>query len=162
MTKILLREPYASRYLRWESRRIEQMGFVNNLLIGLASVLFFWLCEGAIDGKICFPFWSFITIVSTGICLFVSLVCGLFLACNRLKDFRETTKVIQKENQQAFYKKRNLVEDAVSTSHEIDTSKKNIEKFGTCTWHLLIAQLWTFGGGFLLLGVGVILKVFGC
>lgn len=161
MTKILLRDNYRSRYLHWEARRIEQMGFVNNLLIGLASVLLFWLCQGALEGKITLAVTSFWLVLISGVSLLLSLLFGLCLASNRLSDFRKTAELIRLENDRAYYKKLNRIAEVDEFDTKISQRKEANILLGISSWRLLNAQGIFFGIGLILLGVGTILNIIG-
>lgn len=159
MKRILLREPYQSRYKRWEDRRIEQFGFVNNLLIGLASVLLFWMLQGALEEKLPVYDYVFWAVLVSGISFFISLVCGLWLALNRLADFRRTADLIRNENERAHLNNVKNDDQSGQLSNEIEQKKIANNRIGTLSWILIYAQFILFGLGFLALGVGVIIKV---
>lgn len=159
MKRILLREPYQSRYKRWEDKRIEQFGFVNNLLIGLASVLLFWMLQGALEEKLPVYNCVFWAVLASGICFFVSLSCGLWLALNRLADFRRTATLIKTENERAYYVEKQEVGQVQKQKSEIEQKKKENSEIGAWSWGLIYAQFILFGLGFLALGISVIIKL---
>lgn len=159
--RILLREPYQSRYKRWEDRRIEQFGFVNNLLVGLSSVLLFWMLQGALEDKLPVYDCVFWAVLTSGICFFLSLSSGLWLALNRLADFRRTAALIKTENERAYYVQKQDDEQVQKQKSEIEQKKKENSEIGVWSWGLIYAQFILFFLGFLALGVGVIIKITG-
>lgn len=161
MKRILLREPYQSRYKRWEDRRIEQFGFVNNLLIGLSSVLLFWMLQGALEEKLPVYDRVFWAVLISGVCFFLSMMCGLSLALNRLADFRKTATLIKTENERAYYVEKHDNDQVQKQKSEIDQKKKENSEIGVWSWRLICAQFSLFFLGFLSLGVGVIIKILG-
>lgn len=71
---------------KWNNIRINQFGFLTNLILTL-SLGFTWFL---LQVNELYKFYYFV------ICLFIiSIIIGLFLWYNRLKDFRETVKKIR-------------------------------------------------------------------
>ncbi len=159
---ILLRQKYVGRFEKWQDKRIEQMGFINNLLIGLSSLLLFWLIEGGLEGKLVqLHLISSWTAIIAGVCLLLSLLCGLLLARNRLSDFQKTVNLIRMESDRAAYLEFRNETKAKEKEDEIKENKEKIRKIGRWTWFLINAQGILFLLGLLILGGSVLLKING-
>ncbi len=138
-------EDYSERYIRWQGIRIEQMGYVNNLLIGLTSGSLVWLGDYLLTNGVS----ANIFFLLSPLFFSISLVLGFSTAWNRLKDFRLTAQVL-----------RSLVEEPTSIAtqgtktkrKEMRTDAKNL---GEASWTLLRWQIITFsiGLGFAALAV---------
>jgi hypothetical protein len=124
-------------------------------------VLFFWLCEAALESKITLLYYSFWVVVIGGVSLFLSLSCGLWLAINRLADFRETASLIRIENKRAYYQQYKPGIDLKELDSQIDRAKSRNNRLGIISWGLLKGQGLLFGVGIILLGIGTIVKVLG-
>lgn len=154
--RILLRGEYLKRYIRWQDKRIDQLGFINNLFIGLTSILLFWLFEAGLEGKIRLPLGSFRIIIIGSVVILLSLFSGLWLAYNRLTDFRQTTELIRLENDKSFYKESKRQDEVEKRSIEIEQKKKGIDKLEHHTWCLVYAQGGLFFIGLILIGIAAL------
>ena len=84
-------------YIRWQAIRIKQLGFINNLALGISVGLlaynfkFILLDEVQLNSfqKILFWISSLLTVIPVFIALIVSI--------NRLEDFRLTAQIAPKE-----------------------------------------------------------------
>jgi hypothetical protein len=159
--RILLRGDYQKRYIRWQDRRIDQLGFINNLFIGLTSVLLFWLFEAGLERHIRLPLWSLGIIIFGSEVLLLSLLSGLWLAHNRLTDFRQTIELIKLENDKSFYVENKRQDEVEKRSIEIEQKKSEIKKLGDCTWCLFKTQGILFVIGLILIGIAALLKISG-
>lgn len=118
------------RFIRWQSILRNQLTFLNNLLlaisIGILGYLFTLLNTPTFiitgDQKLFFTLGLFL--------LFISVMCGIFTAFNRLLDFRATTKKIRKK--QLGSKQENLSE-----------LTELMELYGKITWFLFYSQIIT-------------------
>ena len=82
---------YAERYIRWQSIRIEQFGFVNNLLIALSSGALFWQGQFLLENFVnVLNHWLF---VLSGVFFFASVILGCVVAWSRLADFSLTAQI---------------------------------------------------------------------
>jgi hypothetical protein len=141
-------DEFTDRYIRWQSIRIEQMGFINNLVIGLASGILLWqgqiLLTASIDVQIRIQF-------MTGAALFLaSVIFGCILAYNRLLDFRLTAKIVRSLDK--FPPSNN---DAKQKRTKWRATTKNL---GILTWILLPVQLITFLAGLTFLAIAVVYR----
>lgn len=132
------------RVVRWDSYRINQFSYTNNLLIGLnlAFLGFFINQSGFKVSCNCY----FITLqLLTGLLLSVSFIIGLVTVLNRLQDFRKTAELTKRRKKkfEHDYNLKSHTEIEVIDS-DIRTLKSETEKLGTMTWILLRLQIWTF------------------
>ncbi len=141
---------YYERYVRWQQLRIQQLSYVNNLFLGLTTGLLGFLVTKSNVTFNC-NCWIFTIQVLTFLGLTISLITGILLVLNRLKDFRKTTWLVGKRIDKFELEQNN------SGSTEIDSIKNNIsilksetDALGKYTWILLQWQIWTFTIGSLL------------
>jgi len=140
-------DEFTERYVRWQAIRIEQMGFINNLIIGLASGILLWqsqiLLINNIDPQLRSAF------VSSVVFFIISILCGCMLAYNRLHDFRLTAKIVRSLDK--FPSK--------SATPKIKQDRKAwravTKTLGKLTWIILPIQLITFLGGLVLMVVAI-------
>jgi len=143
---------YKERFIRWQNARIQQTGFVNNLLIALSSGILIWqgqsLSSGSIDLR------NHISYGLSASSFFISIVLGCYIAWIRLADFRMTADVL-----------RSLIESSPSLKdkEEQATRKKmraDAKRYGENTISYLPIQFLTFIFGFFLLAVDIICNLF--
>jgi len=130
-------------FLRWQRRTIEQLSFVNNLLIGLTTGVLAFQTQLAFDNRRSLTVIDKGLVVSSMVLESLSLVVGCWLAWNRLLSFRNTAQVARKRET-----------DAREGIEELRTVGKRLDKR---IWRLLPVQTILFGlGGLLLVGASVI------
>jgi hypothetical protein len=83
-------------FVRWQGRSIRQMGFVNNLLTGLATGLLAFQTQIAFDDKVILSTSERRVAIFSLVLIFASLVVGCYLAWNRLRSFRATAQAARK------------------------------------------------------------------
>jgi len=133
-------------FIRWQGRSLEQMSFVNNLLVALATGLLAFHTRLAFDNSISLlPTERCIAAFSV-IFVFLSLVTGCWLACNRLHSFHLTAKV-------ARMRETNKLEG-------IDGLRARLKKADRCTWCLLTLQTALFAIGASLLLASTLMRYF--
>jgi len=113
-------------YIRWQEIRIQQLGYVNNLVLGLAvGVLAFEtsLVEGNAARFYTAPW---LASLSLGLAT-ASVAFGLVAGVTRLLDFRLTAQLHRTEDEETKVRLR-----------------CRADKFGNWTWKLLWLQLSTF------------------
>jgi hypothetical protein len=81
-----------ARFIRWQALTIQQLGAVNNLLIGLATGIIALECR-YIPDLVDFGFCEMLILGTSLLCLTCSVGFGLGAACNRLLDFRWTAQI---------------------------------------------------------------------
>ena len=129
-------------FIRWQGRTIEQLGFVNNLLIFLATGMLAFQSQLAIR-EISLTILDKYTIILSTLFIFISLILGCYLALNRLRSFRLTARVARKRET----KKR----------EGIEYLRKKVKTLDKRTWWLLHMQNVSFGLGALLLVIFAII-----
>jgi hypothetical protein len=120
-------------YIRWQNIRITQLGFANNLIIGLSVGLLGYLMS-FITKSISFNLFQKILIWFCCPLLLISCLMGLLLIINRLEDFRITSQIARK---------RELGENV-----DIKILRSQTKEIGKKTWNLFIWQVSTFFLGF--------------
>lgn len=119
-------------FIRWQGRTIEQLGFVSNLLIFLATGMLAFQVQLAIR-EISLTILDKCTIILSTLLIFISIMFGCYLAWNRLLSFRLTAQVARKRETG----KREGIEDL----------RKKVETQDKRTWWLLPTQIVSFGLG---------------
>ena len=113
-------------FIRWQEKRIEQLSFVNNLLIFLATGMLVFQVQLAVRG-VSFTALDRWIIVPSTLLIYISLILGCYLAWNRLVSFRITAQVSRKRETEK--------EEAVK---KLRAETKTLDKR---TWCLLRAQI---------------------
>jgi hypothetical protein len=120
------------RFIRWQTRTIEQLGYAVNLILGLAvATLGFSLNLlssstkfAPIDfAKFCFTYSLFITVTS--------IILGIWCVITRLEDFRIKKDVARAEEKES--------------PPELTDLRGKMNNLGKRTWILFRWQLRTFG-----------------
>lgn len=125
-------------FIRWQGRTIEQLGFVNNLLIGLATGLFAFSVQLAFDTATLTTAAKIGMIVSI-VLAFGSIVLGCLTAWNRLSSFRTTARVARDRQREG--------------DNDVEQLRESSSKRDEKTWCLLLWQAITFALSALLLAI---------
>lgn len=88
---------YQNRHIRWSDESLKQLSFYNNLLLTLSvGFLAFLFHKDSFIG-VYFNYsninWSLTILVGSAITITFSILLGLFVAINRLQDFRVSRKI---------------------------------------------------------------------
>jgi uncharacterized membrane protein len=129
-------------FIRWQGRSIQQMGFFNNLLLGLATGLLAFQTQLAFGQKMSLVPSEIVVLVTSILVLFVSILVGCSLAWNRLNDFRLTAQVARKREK--------------DEEEDIEKLRRKSERLGNRTWNLIQWQAALFALGSLLLLIATI------
>ncbi len=116
-------------YIRWQNIRMTQLGFANNIIIGLSVGTLAYLMN-FITKSISFNVYQKILIWLDCPLLLISCLLGLTLMINRLEDFRITSQIARK---------RELGENM-----DIEILRSQTKEIGRNTWNLFIWQVSTF------------------
>lgn len=118
-----------SRFVRWQEIRIKQFGFVNNVVLLLASGVLGFVVRSENTSAL----------EKVGIlALLLSILFGLFSAWTRLWDFRLTAQLSRA-------KATGDCEHSCSCIY--CKVRHKVDELGERSWMLLGAQLFTFGAG---------------
>ncbi len=120
-------------YTRWQNIRITQLGFANNLIIGLSVGSLGYLMN-FINNTNSFNTFQKILIWIDCPLLLISCLVGLLLIINRLEDFKITAQIVRKRE---FEENMN-----------IEILRSLTKELGEKTWNLFIWQVSTFFAGF--------------
>jgi len=131
---------YRERFVRWQSRMIDQLSFVNNLFIVLATGVLAFQTNLILQYNQVLKHNELFFVTSILLSLF-SLVSGCYVAINRLRDFSTTRNIINS---------RRKGED---DEHRVEMQNQSKE-FGKKTWEFLKYQVISW-----LLSIFVILIV---
>lgn len=134
------------KYIRWQAIRINQLGFINNLAIGLSLCLLAYNFNFILPDDIELNCLQKVLFWISALLTVVSVFIGLILSINRLEDFRLTAQIARKE------------EKKETENIEIDRVKS--EKLGNKTWCLFTWQIATFLIGFLTSAIYIIIELF--
>jgi hypothetical protein len=118
-------------FVRWQGRSIEQLGFLNNLLMGLSIGLLVFQINLIFSREVVLSkAEDLFFIVSLVFCL-LSLIFGIYLAWNRLSSFGQTALIARKRE--------------TGKREDIEELRKQVKELDNKTWALLKAQMITFG-----------------
>jgi hypothetical protein len=132
----IMAEQNNSSFIRWQDKSIEQLSYINNLLITLASG-FLILETKYFIGEKSAQATEILLLGLSAFFVFASLILGGILAINRLLSFSHTAQIARKRET----KQREGIEELRDWTNEVDSR----------TWLLLWWQvgLFTFGSLFL-------------
>lgn len=133
-----------STYDKWENHRIAQLSFINNLVVGLSLALTGYVFNFIKPSRIIFNstqkflFWIGVLLIV------VSIVVGVFIAINRLEDFRLTAKIARnREN---------------NNRNGIKADREKVQIIGKKTWNGFVWQIVTFGVSFLCFSLMIMIE----
>lgn len=133
-----------STYDKWESHRIAQLSFINNLVIGLSVALIGYLFNFIAPSNIIFNcFQKLLFWIGSSLSLF-SIGIGIFVAINRLRDFRLTAKIARKREK--------------NNQETIQTDRNEAKIIGKKTWKGFIWQIVSFGISFLCISIILLIE----
>ena len=133
-----------STYDKWENHRIAQLSFINNLVIGLSVALIGYVFNFIEPSNIIFNCTQkFFIWIGTLLNIF-SVAIGIFVAINRLKDFRLTAKIAR---------------DREKKNRETIQADRNESKIiGKKTWNGFVWQIVAFGISFLCFAITILIE----
>ena len=116
-------------FIRWQNILINQLSFVNNLVITLNIGVLGYLINFIQNVTILNCFQKFFFWIAS-VLIICSLSTGLILVINRLDDFKITAKIARKRE--------------TNKREGIEEDRKKAKKKRKKTWNLLIWQVSTF------------------
>ncbi|WP_422353887.1 hypothetical protein [Roseivirga pacifica] len=132
-------------YIRWQNIRITQLGFANNLILGISIALIgFMLDFLQTDDLVLNSCQKFLFWVGGSLTL-VSIGFGLYVVFNKLDDFRLTAQIARKRE--------------TGKTDGIEDDRTESKVLGTKTWNCFIWQVSTLIVGFLLNLVLVLIEI---
>ncbi len=132
-------------FIRWQGYTLQQLSFVNNLLIGLSTGILALLFNTASNSANAYSLDYKFYISASVVFIFISLVFGISTAWNRLDDFRMTVRIAYKR-----WKKE------TEGIRKLRTKSKFL---GKITWWCLGLQLAFFIAGSIFMLLIVILEM---
>lgn len=85
----------------WQNIQITQFGFASNLIFGLATALIVYICEFIQNPELHLNCIQKVLIWLAGFSSVLSVILGVFVAYNRLKDFRLTTDIVRNKSKKS-------------------------------------------------------------
>ncbi|MGG7035137.1 MAG: hypothetical protein ACI7YS_08085 [Flavobacterium sp.] len=116
-------------FIRWQGILISQLGFANNLVIGLNVGVLGYLMNFIKNATILNGFQK-ILFWTTCLSIVVSLLTGLILVINRIDDFKITAKIARKRE--------------TNNREGIEQDRNESKEIGKKTWNLFVWQISTF------------------
>ena len=80
------------RFSRWQQIRINQLGFVNNLILGLSIGVIVYITNFLISTNISLSFYQKLFFWIGAILILISILVGISLAIIRLENYRVTAR----------------------------------------------------------------------
>ena len=134
-------------FIRWQGITLQQLSFVNNLIIGLSAGILAFQFDIAFSRGLIFDCTSKLLFSFSIGLISLSLVVGCVTALNRLTDFRTTAQVARKREK--------------GDLKDIEKLREKAKCLGKWTWRLSKIQIVLFSLGAILIPPLVILHVVG-
>ena len=138
-------EPKGS-FVRWQSIAIGQLTYAVNLVLALSVATLGFQITLLLNDKFIPVSWQKCAFSLSLLLLSISVIVGIFVVVNRLRDFRATKETAR------------LREDHASPA-TIEPYRTLSRKLGNWTWTLFWWQLSTFGAGVVLATIAVLASV---
>ncbi|MBN1176394.1 MAG: hypothetical protein JXA51_01805 [Dehalococcoidales bacterium] len=132
-------------FIRWQGITIQQLTFINNLLIGLAAGILAFQLNIVFSEYIELDCASKVLFSLSIVLIFISLAVGCSTALNRLVDFRITMRIADKREKEDL--------------KGIESLRDKTNRLGKWTWRLLKAQIVIFSLGVILIPPLAILQI---
>jgi hypothetical protein len=132
-------------FIRWQGRTIEQLGFVNNLLIGLSTGLLAFHAQLAFNSDVPLSPTENTALALSSAFIFASVILGCFVAWNRLSSFRGTTRIVRTRQ--------------AGQRGDIEELRERVSRADNRTWRLLSLQILSFAVGALVLFLITVLRI---
>lgn len=139
-------EKFKDRYVRWQKNTIDQLSFLNYLIIIIGGGIL------AYELNLIFPESQFEInqikwILFSSFCLSISVVFGILTAINRLRDFRKTKDLVKSrwENE---------------SKEKIKDLEFETDKLGNWTWRFFWLQIILFISGVIILSLFIVYYLF--
>ncbi len=121
-------------FVRWQSITIGQLTYAINLILSFSVATLGFQVTLLLSDKFKPVSWQKCSFSLSLFLLFASIILGVLVVINRLRDFRATTKAARKREEGALEK-------------DIEQYQILYRKLGKSTWYLFWWQLGTFSVG---------------
>lgn len=138
----MLNEPKGG-FVRWQAIAIQQMTHANNLILGFTVATLGFQVTLLLNEKFVPSSWQKCAFAFSLLCLSISVLLGVTVVVNRLRDFRATMRA-------ARYREQG------SAPELIEEQRALYRKLGNRTWLLFWWQLGTFFSGIALTVLSVV------
>jgi len=146
-------------FLRWQEIRQNQLTYVNDILILLATGLFGFQIQFGFNSAVQIAPSKVFFIISM-IFIFVSIITGIFVAWNRLFSFRKTSEIARnREKINGECEIRYSDEDIQSFKEKNKTLRAETKKLDKTTWISLTLQICLFSFGAIVLFIFSLLEM---
>jgi hypothetical protein len=129
-------------FVRWQGITREQLGFVTNLILGLATAALGFSFNLVKDKD--FPStccWGRVLLAQSMFILLVSIITGIVCTINRLSDFRITMSIARDRERWKASKTESEID------RKLSSRRKRTKKLGKRTWRIFCWQMATFTSG---------------
>ena len=133
-------------FVRWQSITIDQLTYAVNLVLALSVATLGFQITLLLNDKFIPEAWQKCAFALSLLLLAVSVIAGIFVVVNRLRDFRATKDAARLREEKAS--------EAI-----IEPYRVLYRKLGGRTWILFWWQLGTFGAGVVLATFAVLASV---
>lgn len=135
-----------NRFVRWQQLSISEMGKTISLFLGIAFTTIGFVVSQLISADFIFRnYWDKFLFSFGSVVLLAHIVVSLILTLNRLKDFKQTAKIVRA-------KLKNKKSDIADLRQEV-------ERISSKTWCLFSSSLWLFGIAELLIIIGFVVQI---
>lgn len=149
----MLRDDSSDSFVRWQAITIGQLTYAINLILGFSVATLGFQLSLLQSSDFNPVSWGKCIFSISLICLFSSMLFGVWVVINRLKDFRLTMRTARKREAMLSDKK---------TEEEIDRALEPYRisgrELGESTWVLFWWQIGTFGAGVLFTTLSVLIS----
>lgn len=135
-------------FVRWQSIRQNQLSYVNDILILLATGMFGFQIQFGFNSVVQISTFKLLFIISMGV-FFVSIIVGVYVAWNRLISFRKTTEITRnREKINGETERQYSQEDKTNLESTNKKLRVETDRLDERTWFFLPLQalLFIFGG----------------
>lgn len=87
----------SNRFIRWQSRTIDQLGNVINLILGLSTAIMGYMINAIAKSDLLLFCWDKFFYILCLFFTFFSIALSIMTNLNRLQDFRITTRIVRKK-----------------------------------------------------------------
>lgn len=125
------------RFIRWQGRAIDQLGFTLNFILTLTIAALGYIFALLKDREFVPSAYAKWSLILSLVSLAIAAICGMACTINRLRDVLGTARKLRKT-------------EGAPSSRELRVTGKR-------TWRLFYTQLWTFSLGIASLGAALLL-----
>lgn len=122
------------RFARWQTIRINQLSFINNLILGLSIGLIVYIINFIVSNEKDLTFYQKLFFWIGSLLTIISIFSGILLAIIRLENYRITAK-------KALQNDKNEEKGITLSNNDLTSPSKFLDKI---TWIFFYFQIFTF------------------